>query len=191
MRGGALTYRAAILVRADSDYAKLRDLAGARAAWADPFSASGYTFPRLHLSAAGIDPAMDCAGEEFHGSAARACTAVAEGEADFAAHFLSEEAAGDPVLARVELRHALGERVADSLRILATTDRIPPDGIVLSPPLDGLLQATLRDALLSLHDSGDGRAVLRGLLGADRLAPVTSDVARLVEHARSMLASDA
>src|SRR5690349_10314831 len=37
-RNGALTYRAALLVRADSPRALLADLRGARVAWADPFS---------------------------------------------------------------------------------------------------------------------------------------------------------
>jgi phosphonate transport system substrate-binding protein len=188
-RGGALTYRSAVLVRSDSDIARVRDLAGKRAAWADPISASGYTFPRLHLIAAGLDPTYDCEEETFHGSAARACNAVVEGEADFCAHFLSGAAATDPQLARVELRRALGERVADALRVLAVTDPIPPDGIVLAPPLDGMMQATLRDALLSLDAFEPGRTAIRLLLNADRLAPVTSDVARLIERARSVLAS--
>jgi phosphate/phosphite/phosphonate ABC transporter binding protein len=191
-RGDALTYRAAILVRRDSELAKVRDLVGKRAAWADPISASGYTFPRLHLIAAGLDPTYECEEETFHGSAARACSAVADGNADFCAHFMSHAAATDAQLALIELRRALGERVADALRVLAVTDPIPPDGIVLAPPLDGMLQAALRDALLSLDGTESGRAAIRGLMNAERLAPVTSDVARLIERARvSVLASRA
>lgn len=188
-RGGALTYRSAILVRRDSELSKIRDLVGKRAAWADPFSASGYTFPRLHLISAGLDPTYECEEESFHGSVARACGAVAEDRADFCAHFMSDAAAGDAQLAALELRQALGETVADALRVLAVTDPIPPDGIVLAPPLDGMLQATLRDALLSLDANEAGRVAIRRLLNAERLAPVTSDVARLIERTLSVLAS--
>jgi phosphate/phosphite/phosphonate ABC transporter binding protein len=190
-RGGALTYRAALLVRRDSDYATVRDLRGTRAAWADPFSASGYTFPRLHVLEAGIDPRRAFSLEGFHGSASRACQAVADGVADVCAHFLSDAAAGDEQLARLELRRALGEPVADALRVLAVTNSIPPDGIVLAPPLDGMTQAIVRDALLSLDRSPQGRAAIRALLNADRLAPVTADVARLIDRARAVLASRA
>jgi phosphonate transport system substrate-binding protein len=190
-RAGGLTYRAAILVRRDGELARVRDLVGKRAAWADPFSASGYIFPRLYLLADGLDPTYECEAETFHGSAARACMAVVDGAADFCAHFVSNAAAEDEQLLRIELRRALGERVADGLRLLAVTDLIPPDGIVLAPPLDGMLQAVVRDALLALDASEPGRAAIRGLLNAERLVPVTSDVARLIERARAVLASRA
>ena len=49
-------------------------------------------------------------------------------------------------------------RVGAQLRILDVTDPIPPDGMVLAPPLDGRLQAPLRDALLSLHEDARRRA---------------------------------
>src|SRR6476646_4492741 len=75
-RNGALAYRAALLVRADSHRTTVRSLRGARAAWADPYSASGYLFPQLHLLAAGLDPRYDLAGERFCGTTEAACRAV-------------------------------------------------------------------------------------------------------------------
>ena len=91
-RDGALTYRAALLVRADSDAPRVPSLRGARAAWADPYSASGYLFPQLHLLAAGIDPRYDFASESYYGSAAAACRAVVDGDADVCAHYISDGA---------------------------------------------------------------------------------------------------
>jgi phosphonate transport system substrate-binding protein len=195
-RAGALSYRAALLVRADSPYQQLTPgaggLAGARAAWADPFSASGYLFPQLHLLAAGVDPRYDLAGERYHGSAARACRAVADGEADLCAHYVSDAAGADREghwrLAQLELRRTLGEDVATRLRILDVTDPIPPDGMVLAPPLPGLVQATVRDALLSLHQQPRGLDALHALVHAERLAPVTGDVVKVIARLHAQVA---
>lgn len=188
-RGGALTYRSALIVRGDSHRTTVRGLRGVRAAWADPFSASGYLFPQLHLLAAGLDPRYDFASESFHGSAARACRAVSDGEADLCAHYISDAAGAASSqhwkLGQLELRQALGDAVADQLRILDVTDPIPPDGMVLAPPLDGRLQATVRDALLRLHEDAQGKEALRGLLQAERLMPVTGDVVKIIARLRA------
>lgn len=188
-RNGALTYRAALLVRADSHRTSVRALRGVRAAWADPNSASGYLFPQLHLLAAGVDPRYDFTAERFHGSAANACRAVVDGDADLCAHYVSDAAgaARDDhwKLARLELRRALGDAVADHLRIIDVTDPIPPDGVVLAPPLDGRVQAAARDALLSLHTDAPGAAALRRLMQAERLMPVTGDVVKIIARLRA------
>ena len=188
-RGGALAYRAALLVRADSHRTTVRGLRGARAAWADPYSASGYLFPQLHLLAAGVDPRYDLGSESFHGSAAAACRAVVDGDADVCAHYISDAAgaARDDhwKLGLLELRRALGDHIGGHLRILDVTDPIPPDGMVLAPPLDGRLQAALRDALLSLHSEPDGARALHALVQADRLMPVTGDVVKIIARLRA------
>lgn len=188
-RGGALAYRAALLVRADSNRTTVRGLRGIRAAWADPYSASGYLFPQLHLQAAGVDPRYDFEREAYHGTAAAAARAVADGDADLCAHYVSD-AAGSArddhfKLAHLELRRALGDAVAGKLRVLDVTDPIPPDGMVLAPPLDGRIQAALRDALLSIHDEQRGHDALRALCQAERLAPVTGDVVKIIARLRA------
>src|SRR5579859_4848024 len=50
-RGGKLKFRSAILVRAESAYRSIEELAGARAAWSDRHSASGHLYPKQHLGA--------------------------------------------------------------------------------------------------------------------------------------------
>ncbi|HXU71984.1 MAG TPA: PhnD/SsuA/transferrin family substrate-binding protein [Polyangia bacterium] len=188
-RGGALAYRAALIVRGDSHRTSVRGLRGARAAWADPYSASGYLFPQLHLLAAGVDPRYDLAAERYYGSAAAACRAVADGDADVCAHYVSDRAgaARDErwKLAQLELRQSLGDHVGGELRILDVTDPIPPDGMVLAPPLDGRLQAAARDALLSLHDDDAGARALHTLVQAERLMPVTGDVVKIIARLRA------
>lgn len=180
-RGGSLGYRSALVVARDC-FASLRDLVGVRAAWVDPSSSSGYIFPRLHLVAAGLDPAKTFASERFCGSATNACRLVAAGEADLAACFLS--VANDRGSAQREVERMFN---MPSLRVLDVTARIPPDGFVVARAVDDARVQTIRTALLSLHARADGAAALAALLQAERLvavpAAVARDLQRLVAHA--------
>lgn len=174
-RGGTLTYRAALLVQSLSHVAGLADLRGARAAWVDRQSASGYHFPRLEFDRAGLDPRAALAAETFHGSTQRAATAVAAGEADLCACYVTEAAAHDAFAAQQDLRRALGA-VADGLRILHVTAPIPPDGILARPGLEEPVRAAVARALLGLHLSSEGKDALRTLLQADRICGPTGGV---------------
>ena len=135
---------------------------GARAAWTDPRSASGYLFPQLAPDAAPASiPRYDLASESR--STARPPRALRApsptDSADVCACFVSDAAGRRRAAgARSSCAQALGEPSAGALRVLDVTDPIPPDGMVLAPPLDGALQAPLRDALLSLHADEAGRA---------------------------------
>jgi phosphonate transport system substrate-binding protein len=164
-RSRTLTYRAAILVREDSDFQTLTDLRGARAAWTDRASASGYLFPKLHLLNAGVDD-LD---ESLHGSVESALAAVRDGQADVCASFIGDKSALFP-----------------RLRVLALTDPIPPDGLVLAPGLDGKLQAQLRDRLLSLHADPAGHQAIVELFEAEKFVPVTAALGRAIDHVRAL-----
>src|SRR5439155_298315 len=115
--------------------------------------------------------------------------AVTDGDAELCAHYISDGAGAHRddhfALAQLELRAALGDAVAGKLRVLDVTDPIPPDGMVLAEPLDGRMQAALRDALLSIHDERRGFEALKALCQAERLAPVTGDVAKIIARLRA------
>src|SRR5262249_12344971 len=68
-RGGAVTYRGALLVRNDSKFSVTNDLRNERfrLAWSDPASAAGCVFPRLHLVTHGIVPQQNFISERFYG----------------------------------------------------------------------------------------------------------------------------
>ncbi len=183
-RGGAVVYRAAILVRSDSSYRTVRELRGARAAWSDRSSASGCLFPRLHLRVG--NNAQLLGSESFAGSPIQAMQAVVDGQADLCSCFVRESAEDDPDLALADIRRRF--LPAERLRVLAVTDLIPPDGMVLAPSLDGNIQARIRDVLLGLHDGADGAEALLALLDADKLVPVTGHVARTIDRLRARLA---
>lgn len=171
-RGAVVTYRSAILVHADARFSSSRDLAGRRAAWTDVESASGYVFPRRHLARLGVDP--HGLVDQFHGSAAAAASAVADGAADFCACFVDEAAASSPLVALAQARRAVGA-AGGALRVLDVTGPIPPDGFVASAGVAGSLP-NLQPALLSLHQRPGAANVLRALTKADRLVAVDDRV---------------
>jgi phosphonate transport system substrate-binding protein len=182
-RKRSLSYRSALVVRDSSSFFGVSGpaLSGARAAWVDPRSTGGYLFPRMHLEAAGVDPRQHLAGEEFYGSHPRALAAVVSGDADLCACYVSEAAAHDPAAALEEVRRVAG--IADApLRILAITDSIPADGIVLSAQLTE--RQVLVDSLLHLHERTPGAQALRVLVNADRLVAPTAELEHIAARLR-------
>jgi phosphonate transport system substrate-binding protein len=186
-RSGRMTYRSALVVRDDSAYSRVGDLVGARIAWIDRNSASGYVFPRLHLRAAGLDLDRDFASEQFYGSPSEVCAAVARGTADLCPVFVCEAAGSDGEQALADVRRAAGS-FGPRLRVLAVTDSIPPDGIVLAAEVSDEL-ARHRQALESLHTSAAGAAALRMLLEANRLVTPTAEVLAAVARLRALAPS--
>ena len=167
-RGGWLTYRSAVLVPREAPWREAKDLHGVRAAWVDPHSASGYFFPRLELIALGAS----FSHELFCGSPERAFAAVASGVADLCACFVSNPTADAPARAAEDVARSAGSH-ADRLRILHVTDQIPPDGIALGKQLEPELAARIEHALITLHETVQGRGVLHELLHADRFVALT------------------
>jgi phosphonate transport system substrate-binding protein len=178
-RGGALAYRSAILVRRESPWLSASDVAGARAAWGDPASASGHLAPRQHLVARVGAPQRLFAGERCFGSARAAAAAVARGDADLCACYVGA-ASEDAERALADAQRVLGEPAA-ALRALEVTVPLPADGMVLAAPLDGWRQAELRDALLALHQRPAGARAIAALLEAERLAPVSEQARRAID----------
>lgn len=179
-RAGSLTYRSALLVGLGAPFQDLSGLRGVRAAWVDHFSASGYHFPRLELERHGVVLAEALRSEVFHGSTVRAASAVASGEADLCACFVTDGAGRDLLHAQADLGRALGP-MAERLRILHVTGPIPPDGLLAGLHLEAALAERLSEALLHLHETAQGSEVLRGLIQADRLVAPTEAVTRSLE----------
>jgi ABC-type phosphate/phosphonate transport system substrate-binding protein len=165
-RRGAVSYRSALLVRADGPIASTAHLLGLpslRVAWTDPSSAAGHYFPLRHLRRLGIDGAR--LDERFLGGAPAACAAVAADQADLCACFVTDGAGEDLKLALADVARIYAP-AAWRLRVLAVTDRIPADTIVVAPKTD---RAGISTALLSIAGTEEGRTALSSLMQADRL----------------------
>jgi phosphonate transport system substrate-binding protein len=178
-RGGAITYRSALVVRADSRYGELRDLGGARAAWSDRRSAAGYVFPRLLIERSGVE----LGGETFVGSPRAVCAAVMGGHADVGACFVSEAAADDRARLVSDVERVY-PAAAGQLRVLGVTDPIPPDGIVVAAHVAADSCERVGEAVLGFHRRAEGREALHKLLFAEKLAPVTDAVGRVIAELR-------
>jgi phosphonate transport system substrate-binding protein len=166
-RNGSSNFHCVVVVRRDSPITTLEHLKGRRAAWIDPFSASGYVLPRIELFARGVDPRSDFFGEKFYHSHEVAVRAVLQRRADFVATWAGVDAIGKLIRApwlEMDLED-------DSLRVLATLGTIPGDTIAARPNLPFPAREKIRTALIRL--SGDARQHfrIRDLFGVDEFRP--------------------
>ncbi|RME81635.1 MAG: phosphate/phosphite/phosphonate ABC transporter substrate-binding protein [Caldilineae bacterium] len=150
---GEVTYRSLVLVPADSPAQSLEDLRGKRFAFTDPLSNSGRLYITYWLRQRGESPDTFFKETIFTYSHDNSVRAVADGIVDGAAvdslvySYLSKE---EPELAR-------------RTRVLHSSPDfgIPP--VVVHPDLDPVLKAQLRQALVNMNRTSQGRAALRAL----------------------------
>jgi ABC-type phosphate/phosphonate transport system substrate-binding protein len=157
-RAGAGHYASAIVCAEDASYARVDDLAGARAAWLDRWSAAGYLMPRKLLRAAGIHPDRDV-WQRMFGSYTNVLEAIALDRADFGGVFCSLDAFKTVIRA--------GWTGADRVRVLAVSEPIAGDVLVRvrrkgAPPLDRWI-----DAVESAASAREHQALFRELFGAE------------------------
>ena len=151
--------------RGDGRVKKLDDLRGARVAWVDHASCSGYLFPRLALVAGG--QALDglFAEERMLGSHDAVARAVAHGEVDVGATYfnvVTDEWDDGQVAA------GWSEVTFDPMRALLRTELIPSDLVVAAPSVDTAARAQLGTALASLHENPRTAPLVSKLFGAFR-----------------------
>jgi ABC-type phosphate/phosphonate transport system substrate-binding protein len=149
-------YFAELVVRADSAYQTIADLAGARATFNDPCSLSGYGSLLAGLRAAGHGPAL-FGSMQTCGSHDAAIAWVADGRADVA------------VLDANVLRR-VGRQAPDMvarLRVLHRWGPFPMQPVVIRAALAPTLGPRLSRVLLELHEHVDLRR-----FGFSRFAPV-------------------
>lgn len=150
-RGGRRDPRA-LLVGRTPRVASFAELEGARAAWVDPWSTSGYALQRRALLDAGFDPARFSA-QAFLGTHEAVGVALATGRADV----------GGIVGVLDQERNEVTGPWPDvaTITVLAMSDRLPSEVVAVGPALSGdadLLRAALRAA---------GVPALASLIGAE------------------------
>jgi phosphonate transport system substrate-binding protein len=148
---GAPIYFSDLIVRADSKFESIEDLRGARYAYNEETSNSGYNMPRAYMIEHGLNVARGYFGEVVRsGSHEESIRMVAEGEAD--ASFVDslvldyDRARGEP--------HARAVRVIESMGPAA----VPP--AVASTRLPAAIREEVRDALVGMAEDERGRQIL-------------------------------
>jgi phosphonate transport system substrate-binding protein len=170
LRQGSKTYRSQVVVRADSGITSLDQLRGKKFAFVEPASASGFLFPNALLAQRGIDYKTFFSDTIFAGGHDKVIIAVYNKQVDGGASFGNNIDTGPPTDARTLVRSTLPE-VMEVVRPIAQTDPIPNDTVSVRRGLDDNLTRLIRDGLLYVQSTDDGKKALRDLYGIDGLGP--------------------
>jgi phosphonate transport system substrate-binding protein len=168
-RAGRVDYQAALFVPAKSSIKKPEDLKNKRVAWVAKESAAGYIFPRLKLTAMGLDPDMLFADETFRRTHEAVVRAVLVGNADVGATYVSypTESGNDPGAAPISAGWLEAGTGTDEVRVIMTAGPIPADVIAFSRSLSSPVADKLSEALRALGTTD----TIRSLLNADGFEP--------------------
>jgi len=164
VRGGASTYRAALVCRKDANVT-LESLEGSSAVWSDRDSVGGYLLPMSFLRDKGLDPARLFFKQEFVGSYQKALEAVHKGTFDVTSVF------APPARAKTEFLTGIDEvwpGHAQDFKVISFTDESPNDGVAVSMSAPAAVVTDLERVLQTMHQSAEGQAVLKDCFHAEK-----------------------
>jgi len=161
---GSSTYRGYIFTRKDSGIKTVADMEGKSLVLVDKATTAGYLYPVFYLKEYGIDDIEKFfSSVYFAGSHDGSAWAVYKGEAAVGAcknHVFQSMAAEHP-------------QFRERMVVLAESPEVPSNGLGIRSDLNESLKKQLKDLLLNLDKSEEGRSVLNKM-GAVRFIP-TSD----------------
>jgi phosphonate transport system substrate-binding protein len=146
---GRPVYFSDVIVRHDSPFRTFADLRGASWAYNEPGSFSGYVGPLAHLAALGEMSGYFGRAVES-GAHLRSLELIAAGTVDASAI--------DTTVLELELRRR--PELADLFRVIETIGPSPIPPIVVARGVAAEVKRRLRDALLRIHEDGEGQAIL-------------------------------
>lgn len=182
-RHGELTYKGEFIVRADGDIDSLTQLNGRTIAYVDPSSTSGYIYPKEMLRQRGITTSR----EMFANGHNQVVTKVYQGDVDAGAVFYSPPDAltGEILDARCKVVTQYPD-VYEKVKIIALTDSIPNDPVVVRKNLDEKVRRAVIGALLKFQSTSEGRTALMTIASIEGFVPASdsdyNDVRALVER---------
>jgi phosphonate transport system substrate-binding protein len=151
---GSSTYWGYIFTRGDSGIDSAEQMRGKRLALVERATTAGYVYPVAWFRRQGIDDLEGYFAEvQFWGSHDAAIQAVLDGRADVGA-------AKNTIWEHMETENP---RIGEELRILATSPKVPSNGLFLSREVDAELRGAIRATLIGLHETAEGADVLRRL----------------------------
>lgn len=175
IRFGTTSYRGIIIARQDSGIRSLKDLKGKKFAWVEPESASGYTFPKALLLEAGISE-NDFSDKAFLNKHDAVVLNVLLGKYDAGACY-------------DDARNTLRDKTKmDELTILATTQDISNEPIVVRKSLPPDLIEKIKQALLDLSiKTPEGKEILDDLTDVQGFLPVKDTDYDYIEKVQTLL----
>jgi len=185
VRGGSKTYTGQIITHVDSGIDYLRDLPGHKFAFVDPSSASGNLYPRALLLANGIDPATAFSDSVFAGGHDKVVIAVYNRQVDAGATF-GDSVPGQTTDARTLVQGTLPD-VMDKVKVIGVTDPIPNDTVSVRAGLPAEVVQQIRDGLLAVAQTDQGKQYLKDLYNINGLATAEDSEYDTVRTAASAL----
>ncbi len=159
------TYHGHIFVRKDSNIKSVNDMKGKKMAFVEKATTAGYIFPLAYLKKSGVSDIDEFFSEYyFTGSHDASVHAVLEMDADVGA-------AKNTIYDRVRKDQP---RVNTEIVILAESPKVPSNGLCVRKDLATGIKKKLKDVLLNIDKSPEGRAVLEKF-GAIKFIETTVD----------------
>jgi len=151
---GASTYCGYIFVRKDSGITSAADMKGKTFAFVDKATTAGYIFPLAYLKRNQVSSIDDyLKSYSFTGSHDAAIDSVLAGQADI----------GCAKNTIFDLVKKSNSRIDKELTILATSPRVPSNGLCVRPDMAPATKERLRQELFNLHQSSQGAEVLKAM----------------------------
>jgi phosphate/phosphite/phosphonate ABC transporter binding protein len=185
-RAAQASYESVLLVRTAWKVRNLEGLRGSRAAWVDPWSASGYVLPRVKLSALGLDPRTLFAKETFTGSHDAFVRALLEDKADVGGTFARLDRSGHAVRGG----WSTVPKAEGNVRVLTTFGPIPSDVTVVRSDLPEPARQALRAALVRAMRSPEVSEIVSHVFGVEEFSadglPSYDGLRRSLDQARAL-----
>lgn len=146
------SFRAEILVKADSDLEDVKDLIGKNIATLNPTSASGYIYPVAELKKQGIDLTTE-ANLTVVNDIPSIITAILNGQQDAGFSFQGT-------------RYVFAKAFPDNdltkdLRVLYLSEgEIPNDAIAVKPDMDKELREKVKETFLAMNQDEEGKDIM-------------------------------
>jgi phosphonate transport system substrate-binding protein len=168
VRGGSKTYTGQIITHVDSGVKDLEGLKGKKFAFVEPGSASGFLFPNALLALNNIDYKTYFSETTFAGGHDKVVIAVYNKQVDGGATF-GDSAEGLVTDARTTVASTLPD-VMEKVKPIAKTEPIPNDTVSVRKGLAPDMVTKIRDGLLKVAQTDEGKQALKDLYRIDGLA---------------------